>query len=705
LTDAIRGASVTVNYFELFGIRFLRGRAFTEREDLFDEAALVVVISEQLWRTRFDSRPDIVGQPVFVDGQAATVTGVVPAVFRGSTLGELTDVWVPLRAFARLTGGEAALLGPRPSVQVFGQLADGRSLSNAQAEISSLMDRSHRDAPRESRPSAAVVRYSMTTASDSLIAQVAPRFLVLFSAVTALTLLIVCANIANLVWSRAISRQQEMALRVAVGATRWHILRGAAAEALLLGVLAWAAASVFAWAAVRLIVRLTETQAGGALAVVDFSPDASVLVYAALLTFSSVAVCSLGPRVRPVRADLNAIVGKTGQTRRRSSVSRVLIVAQLAFIVVLLVIAGLAYRTVLAAQAADLGFDPGRLLLVRVDTTDAHVGEGQSGVARERIRQSLQGLAVIEAVSYANTTPAVRGRRTTVSATSRALPVSAERMAIGPEFFRVLGLVPWQGREFSPDDEARGLPIAIVNRSLADRLWPGMPNVIGQLLVLREDIERQVQLVAVVPDALFTGPRGQSAPAFVFVPQAPSERGVGTATFYVRHRSNDQAVASAVRTSMAEIDQRVPVVSMTSMIDAISTLTAPQRMIVRMAILFAAASLLIGAIGLHGLISFSVKQRTREFGVRQAVGASRAGLLRLVLAEGLVLTLVGVGTGCLLGGFVAAGGRAYLFGVSPLDIATYASIVSIVTVVAIIAVCGPALRASRVNPLVALRAE
>ena len=217
--------------------------------------------------------------------------------------------------------------------------------------------------------------------------------------------------------------------------------------------------------------------------------------------------------------------------------------------------------------------------------------------------------------------------------------------------------------------------------------------------------KRPVQLVAVAPDALFTGPRGQSTPAFVFVPHTPSERGVGTATFYVRHRSNDQAVASAVRRSMAEIDQRVPVVSMTSMMDAIDTLTAPQRMIVRMAILFAAASLLISAIGLHGLVSFSVKQRTREFGVRQAIGASRAGLLRLVLAEGLVLTLVGVGTGCLLGGGVALSGRAYLFGVSALDIATYASIVSIVAVVTVIAVCEPALRASRVNPLVALRAD
>jgi predicted permease len=703
-TEAVRGASVTVNYFELFGITLLHGRAFTEGGDRSADAALVVAISEQLWRTRFDSRPDIVGQPVFVSGQAATVTGVVPAVFRGATLGELTDVWVPLRAFARLTGGEAALLAPRPSVQVFGQLADGRSLSNARAEISSLMDGSHRDAPRESRPTAAVVPYSMTTASDSLIAQVAPRFLILFSVVTALTLLIVCANIANLVWSRAISRHPEMALRVAVGATRWHILRGAAAEALVLGALAWGAASVFAWAAVRLIVRVTETQAGGALAVVDFSPDTSVLAYAALLTFSSVAVCSLGPSVRPIRADLNAIVGKAGPTQRRSWLSRALIVAQFAFSVVLLVIAGLAYRTVSAAQAADLGFNPDRLLLVRVDTTDANIGDGQLSVARERIRQTLQGLAEIEAASYASTTPAVRGRKTTVSATSRALPVTAERMAIGPEFFRVLGLVPRQGHEFSPDDEARGLPVAIVNRSLADRLWPGMPNVVGQALVLHEDPERQVQLVAVVPDALFTGPRGQAAPAFVFLPQGSSERRVGTATFYVRHRGNDQAVASLVRRTMTETDQRVPVVSITSMTDSISALTAPQRMIVRMAIVFAAVSLLIGAVGLHGLISFSVRQRTREFGVRQAVGASRATLLRLVLAEGLVVTLVGVGTGCLLGGLVAAGGRAYLFGVSPLDIATYASIVSIVAVVAIIAVCGPALRASRVNPLVALRA-
>jgi putative ABC transport system permease protein len=360
---------------------------------------------------------------------------------------------------------------------------------------------------------------------------------------------------------------------------------------------------------------------------------------------------------------------------------------------------------VLATQAADLGFDPDRLLLVRVDTTDAQVSVGQAGAARERIRQSLQGLAVIESVSYASTTPAVRGRRTRVSATSRAPATSAERIVVGPAFFHVLGLGPWQGREFAPGDEARGLPVAIINRSLAERLWPGRRNVIGQALVLHEDVEREVRLVAVVPDALFTGPRGQSTPAFVFLPQQSSERDNGTATFYVRYRGDDQGVASAVRRSIAEVDQRVPVVSMTSMREAIGTLTAPQRMIVRMASVFAVASLLISAIGLHGLLSFSVRQRTREFGVRQALGAARGDLLRLVLAEGLVLTLVGVVTGCLLGGVLAAGGRAYLFGVSPLDIATYASIVSIVVVSAIIAVCGPALRASRVNPLVALRAD
>ena len=209
-----------------------------------------------------------------------------------------------------------------------------------------------------------------------------------------------------------------------------------------------------------------------------------------------------------------------------------------------------------------------------------------------------------------------------------------------------------------------------------------------------------------VPDALFTGPRGQSTPAFVFVPQEPSERGIGTTTFYGRHRSSeDGAVAPAISRGIAAIDQRVPVVSITSMKNAIDTLTAPQRTIARMATLFAVGWLLIGAI--HLLKVRLVQREAADARVRgaPAIGASRAGLLRLVLAEGLVLTFVGVATGCLLGGFVAAAGRAYLFGVNPLDIAMYASIVSIVAVVAIIAVCGPALRASRVNPLVALRAQ
>ena len=495
-----------------------------------------------------------------------------------------------------------------------------------------------------------------------------------------------------------------MVMRAAVGATKWQLIRPVAAETLMLGALAWTAATVCAGIATRLVVHVLDAQSGGALSIVDVSPDASVLVYAGLLTFGSVAVCSVVPALRLGSTDLNAIVGHTFAAPRRSRAARFLIVTQLALSVVLLVLAGLAQRSANASLGAELGFDPARVHLIRIDTAGATNGGARADLL-ERIRQAVHDLHEVEAASHANTTPAVRSRRVAISASSEGSSVTADRLEVGPEFFRTLGVVPWQGREFSAADIAEEHPVTIVNRSVADRLWAGRPNVVGQTLVLQDEVERQVEVVGVVPDGLFTGPRGQAVPAFVFLPSTQSAGARSVSTLYARVDRRSELTAATLRRAIGEIEPRVAIASISTMVDAIDTLTAPQRVVVRMATWFAVACLLISAIGLYGLISFTVERRRREFGVRQAVGASRTRLLGLVLGEALMLTFVGVASGFVVGGGVAVASRAYLFGVSPLDITTYTAIAVIVGLVAVMATCGPALRASRVNPVVALRGD
>src|SRR5689334_5457146 len=359
---AIKGATVSTNYFETLGVGLARGRTFTAQESRLDASGLVAVISDRLWRDRFAASPDIVGQTTILNSHVTTIVGVAPPEFRGVALNERSDVFLPLVASA-LIDGQQTMLTDRgaPFVITIGRLAPGVALAAAQAELATIGQRLPRVAGDTARSrTIQLFPYSGTAAGDSLVAQRGPWFLAMFSIITALTLLIVCANVANLMLARAVVRAREMVVRQSFGASRVRIVRIFAAEALAIGVAAWAAATLFAFWTTRALPRLMKPVDGDSAPVVfDFTPDWPVLGYAMLLALAGAAIVSAAPAIRTCRQDLQPLLktGEQGVIQGRSNVSNGLVVLQLAFSVLLLTTAGLAYRSLAVLSGSDLGFN------------------------------------------------------------------------------------------------------------------------------------------------------------------------------------------------------------------------------------------------------------------------------------------------------------------------------------------------------------
>ncbi len=705
-TYAMRGVSVSGNYFPTLGVQLARGRTFTDAETRLDGTGLTAIISYRVWQDHFGGRDDALGASLVVNGQPATIVGVAPASFHGLMLGEQSDIYVPLVAYARATATEAELRQrDRRSILAIGRLAAGATLSQVRAEfatISAQLSAAYPDTDRDHAMSA--VPYSLTAAGDSLFATRAPQFLAVFSLVTLLTLGVVCANIGNLMLARVITRQRELAVRLSLGATRTRVIRLLVGEGIVLSFVAWLAACGFAWGLSRLLVRFVATGSASSLTLVDFTPDWLVLTYAMALAIAGTVAFSLAPAVRVWRQDLLSSLkpGEAGTSALRSRVSRGLAIVQLAFCVLLLVVAGLGYRSLRIIGTSSLGFDPEPLLLVRVNASNVSNPGKRGQVIADAVRH-LATLPGVSGVASARVAPPNLGTPAVVRTTSDGRPVVAQQNEVGPGFFSVLNVHPAAGREFVPADADREAAGAVINVALADTLWPG-ESAIGRTLLLGER-QQPHEIVGVVPDARYLGFQGDTRPAYLFLPDTQRGRGFGLATLYVRHDGSTDAVGPRLRTALRDFNAGLPIVSMMTMNAAIEDSTSPIRIITILLTIFATGSLAIAAIGLYGVISFSMRRRTREFGVRIALGASAADVVRSVLHEGAVLAAAGTVVGFVLSAAVATAARRLLFGVTPTDVPTYLSVFLLLTVVALAASYLPARRASRIAPAIALREE
>jgi predicted permease len=700
---AVKATLVSPNYFDTLAAHLVKGRSFTADEARADSFA-VVVIGYHVWQNTFQGTDDVIGRSVNLNGRPATVVGVAEPHFRGAWLAELADVWVPLAPELRPWLQSSH---PSDAVSMIGRRAPGTSLAEAQAEVTALWGQLQRADPEMNQKlKARLVSYSATAGGDSAVAVYGDRMLAIFSVVTLLTIVIVCANVANLLIARAVVRQRELALRQSLGASRLRVVRGLLAEGLVLSVVAWCAACLFAWWVSRVVIRFIAPPTREPLTLPDLSPDWTVISYALGLALLCTIAVTLGPALYTGRQQLLPFLklGAQGVVPGRSKLSRALVVLQLAFSVLLLASAGLAYRSVSFADGLNLGFDSGNILLATVNTAGTTHDGAADDMLLDSLRARLESLPGVEAASY------VRGVRVSswmefpVRTEGAGEPVMSAQNTVGAGYFAAVRVPFAAGSDFNPLNSS-GRRTAIITRDLAEALWPGESPVGKTVIAGAPARPVRAEVVGVVRDAYFGGRGAATHPRYIFFSNHEGPRPPGESTFLIRHGGSEETVGRAVAKGLREADARVAIASLRSLNDQLAAEIAPLWMLTTLLMFFAGGSLLIAAIGQYAVVAFEGRRRTREFGLRIALGATPEQLVASVLNEGFRWTAAGLVLGFALSVGVASLLARVLFGVTPTDPVTYLSVFALLSGASLAACYLPARRAARTDPVIALRTE
>jgi predicted permease len=700
---AMRGDLVSTNFFESLGIRPIAGRTFAAEDDGAQSGGLAAVISERLWDRQFARARDIAGQTIMLNGHQATIVGVAPPRFSGAVLGESSDVWVPLLPYTRLHQMERDVHDRTTmGVWIFGRLAPDASLVRAQTEFAAISRRLQAAYPETNTGQVVLPIPYSALATGSLLSRQGNYMLAIFSVITLLTVLIVCANVANLMLGRAEARQRELALRQSLGASRPRIVRMLLTEGALVSLVAWVAAYGAALASSRVLARLIPPDPSGTTINADFTPDWRVTAYAMALAVIATIAFTMAPAIRAWRQEVLPWLkaGEHGVVQGRSRLASGLVILQLASSVLLLVGAGLAYRSLLQLGRLDLGYQTDKLLLATVNTAGSAKTLAANRIVIERLRKRLRIIPGVTSVSHARS---VSFWSELVRRHATDQPVRAGQNFVGPGYLEVLGMAPTAGREFAPDDSARGTPGAIINQHLADALWPGR-SALGQTVSVGKN-QQTVEVIGVMPNALLSGFRRDASPNFILRSE-PAEPGPpGEETFYVRYDGNLEAITSALRRATLDVDAKVPIVSVRTMAAQLDSAKWPVRAIVTLLAFFAIVCLLVAVIGQYAVVAYGVRRRARDFGVRMALGASSSDILGSVIKDGLSLTAIGLVSGFALSLAAASALEGLLYGVSPTDGRTYAAVCSVLAAASLTACYLPARRATRIDPMQALRQE
>ena len=718
-TYLLQTSPVTLNYFDTLGIRVGSGRSFTADDDR-PGAPLVAIISDAIWRSHFAASPAAIGARITIDGRPAAIVGVGPPRFAGPLSGEWTDVWVPIH------GANYDQLQADDGVVIIGRLAPESSVARVRAEFEALRSRLDATTPRvRGGPTerncppqcerAPVLVTPYAASAGGFLPAFEREILAVFSIITILTLAVVGANVANLMLTRGLVRQRESAVRQSLGASRGRLVRLVVIEGLAISAVAGVMALIIAaWSASFIPGLLPQSR--GTMPI-DFSPDWRVAAYAAVLTLVGTMLSSLLPALRTWKQDALPLLkdGAHTTTGGRSRASRGLVVLQLAFSVLLLTSAGLAYRSG-TMMTGGVGFDTKNVLLVNVGTAAAVQSSAENVLLLDRIRRRLAVIPGATSATYMRG-PFSAWNRSDVRLAQSANPVRVTELTVGDDYLQTMGMRVVSGRELSSQDRGDAEGSAVISQALASDLFPGL-NPVGRSLLVGSG-QRTVEIAGVAPDAYYTGfttfsPGGPADPRpyYVFLADRPrsnpaeppgvSETG---STFQIRHRGNLEALVAAVPGALRDLDPRIALASTSTLETQIESRALSATMISTLLMVFAGMSLLIAGIGQYAVVAFNMRRRTRDFGVRLALGASARDVVGSVLREGSLLTALGLSIGFVLSAAVATALAGLLFGVTPTDGPTYAGVFALLACVSLFASYVPARRASRIDPVQALRQE
>jgi predicted permease len=704
--EFITADMVTSNYFEVLGVRPAAGRMFSGDEDLTPGAHPVIVISHGCWQRRFGGDPAIVGQSIQLNDTSYAVIGICQDGFAGLLRGTPTDIFVPISMSAQIASRDAPLDNRGSRVlSLLGRLKDGVTVQQARRQFERIAEQQLAAWPRDwtslsGKGRAITVLPENQSRIPPEASELALGITGLVTVVMLLVLAVACANLTGLFLARAIARRKEMALRLALGASRWRLIRQLLSESLLVTLIGGCLGAVLAWWAVDIIRGLLPPLA------IDLSPDARVVMFALAVSLVTASGFGLAPAVQATKQDLTtALKEESSQTGyRRSRLRSGLVIAQIAVSVLLLSVSGLFLRSLVNAASVDPGFNTSNLLVAGVMLKDQPAATGSAFF--QQMTERLGSLPGVRDVSLSNRVGLdFDGTRRNVTIPSYT-PEQGEDMEIafnlvGPRYFQTMQTPLQRGRDFTDRDVSGAPLVVVINETMARRYFPGQ-DPIGKQLSVSGRQGPFLEIVGVARDgkywSLFEEPR-----PFFSLPLLQHYQGF--ANVMLRTDGDPRNHVDMVRSEIQSLDDNLTIFNIATMREQIDFAMMPLRIASISSLIFGGLAVLLGGIGIYGLMSYVTGQRTREIGVRLALGAQRRDILKLVLGKGLGIVIIGM----LLGVFATvAATRAlttFLFGVSPTDVLTLISVALAVAFVALLACFIPARRASKVDPLAALRYE
>ena len=699
--EAIEGSTVSGTFFDVLQARPAIGRFFLPEEDRTPGTHPVAVLSHKFWRERFGGDTSIVGGRIVLNGSPFTVVGVAREGFQGPFVIS-PDLWLPIMA-SPLVGTPASVLTSRPSVWLIaiGRLAPDVSLNAAQSELSAIAHALEQAYPDVNKGKG--VRVTPASVLPGELRSIVGGFMALLFAVAGLVLLIASTNVAGMLLARATSRRREIAVRLALGATRGRLVAQLVTESLMLFVVAGILGVVVAYWLVAglmaLIPRLPVQLA------VDPGIDGRVLLFALAISIVSGVVAGLVPALQATRPMLVPALkadgaGSGSRLRLRSA----LLVAQIAFSMLLLIVAGLFARALVHARSIDPGFDARGVHLASLDLRLANYDSARGLPFMATLRERAALIPGVQTAAFTAALPLDGGGLGLGPIeVPGATPPDPERgwnadwSVITPGYFETLRLPIVRGRDFTDADRAGAIDVAIVNESFARRLWPD-GDAIGKTF---RNEHRTLTVVGIARNAKYRT-LGEEPRNFVYVPLA--QRYFTRMTLIVRSLP-DAPVAAPVRRLVADLDPALPILNERSLEEQAALALFPQRIALWTAGSLGTVALLLALLGIYGVTAYGVTQRTREIGVRMALGAPRGNVLGLILRQGLQLAGIGVAVGALVAFGVTRLLGALLYGVPSTDVVAFLGAAMLLVVAAIAASWIPARRAAAVDPVIALRAE
>ncbi|MGB7218788.1 MAG: ABC transporter permease [Vicinamibacterales bacterium] len=703
--ERIFGDVVTANYFTVLGARSAAGRLFGPGDSDEPGKSPIVVLSHGFWTRRFNQDPAIVGRTLQLNGQPFVVVGVASEGFHGtSVLGG--DVWIPIGMVSAVMPSRSAdILTSRPSVWLVmgGRLKPGVSASQAAAELDLIGRTLEREYPDENRGKGLRLLASAPIPGNS---GVVAGFLALLTAIVSLVLVIACANVAGVLLARATARRREIAVRLAIGAGRGRLVRQLLTETTMLFVLGGAGGLLMARGLTSFI--LSQLPALPVPVDVSLTLDGRVIAFTVGLSLVAALLSGLVPALQSSRAEVVSALKDDAQVPHgRSRLRHVFVVGQVALSIVLVVAAGLFVRALQRAGSIDPGFDPRGVEVASFDFSLAGYTNATGPIFARELVDRVRGLPGVRSASLTRVLPlAGSGLGLGPLTAPGGQPFSADWNIVEAEYFETMRIQLVSGRDFSAGDRDGTQPVAIVGELAAGRFWPGQ-DAVGKYLQQppgppgTDTPARTLLVVGVARDLKYRS-LGDIPRLFVYV---PFQQRYDPFMSIVARTANGQRITSEIRALVASMNPNLPITAAQTLEDVAALGLAPQRIAASVSGSLGSVGLLLAAIGIYGVTAYAVTRRTREIGVRLALGASRADIVRMVLRQGMSLAAVGSVIGLLLAAGASRLLVALLFGVPPLDPVTFLGAAVLLAAVGLAACYLPARRATRIDPIEALRYE